>query len=163
MVGHELLDGITLAKARITEAQVAGNQLTQPHLFDAQLGIAALAVADDEQAVLFHQLLHCFLDLGVADVGTGTFMQMAVFPLHAPLQQGVTIFSGQLCKENVRDFGHHLAEDGLQHIHIHAEPLHAFVLQLGVVALGHQRTGIPQGAVNIKNQTFKIHFLCLLR
>ena len=56
MPGHQGADGLALAGAGIAKAQVAGNVGLQTQLFHAELGIAALAVADDEDPVEFNKL-----------------------------------------------------------------------------------------------------------
>ena len=49
---HQGADGLSLAGAGVAEAQMAGDAAGQPQLGNAQLRIALLTVADDEQAVL---------------------------------------------------------------------------------------------------------------
>ena len=104
------------------------------------------------------QFLQRFLDPGKADAAF-VRVQHLTLPGHAPFHQRITVLIGQLRKEDVRNLRHYLAEDRLQHIRIHAEPLITFLNQLGIVAFRHQSPGIPKGSVDIENQTFKIHIM----
>ena len=52
---HQYFQGLTLAAVGVAEAQVTLKALAKPQLADAQLRVALLAVADDEEAVLFRQ------------------------------------------------------------------------------------------------------------
>ena len=135
---------------------MAGDAAGQPQLGNAQLRIALLTVADDEQAVRLRQLFHRLPDAGVADMA-GVFVEVAVFRLHAPRHQGVALFFRKVGKDDVGDLRHHPAEQGLQGLRRDAVPGKPFLFQLDVVPLRHQRPGIPQGAVNVKNQALVIH------
>ena len=149
-------DGLALAGAGVAEAQVALHPGGQTQLPDAKLGIAALGIADDEDSVLFAQSFDGLPNLGIADLAF-VFMEVAVLRVHAPLQQIIPFRYGNGCEEDIGNVRHHLAEEGLQGFRIHKQMLQALLLQLGIVALGNQCPGIPQSAVNVKNNAFVIH------
>ena len=155
---HQPLDGLTLAGAGVSEAQMAGEQVPDAQFIHTQLGIAALTVADNEQPVLFCQLFQGFLHQRVADAAL-IFLQIAVFRIHAPFHQLIALGNGDGCKEGITDLGHHLAEEGTEGFRVGAEMVQTLPAELDVVSFGHQGTGVPEGAVNIKNQTFKIHIM----
>ena len=145
-----------LAGAGITEAQMTLNVRGEPQLVHAQLRIAALAVADDEQAVFFRQGFHRFRHAWIADF-TLVFKKVAVFRFHAPLHQVIAPEHRNGCQNGIGDLRHHLAEEGLQGFGIHCQVGKALSFQLDIIALGHQGTGVPQGAVNVKNQALVVH------
>ena len=86
--------------------------------------------------------------------GAFVFLQMPVFRVHAPLHQGVALRGGDGGENNVGNLRHDLAEQGDEHLRVHRQMAQTFLCKLNIVALCHQRPGIPQGAVNVKNQTF---------
>ena len=112
MLFHQGQDGLALTGAGVAEAHVPFNVGGQAQLFDAQLGIAALAVADDEQAVFLCQLFQGFPDIGVADLA-GVLEQVLIFRGHAPLHQVVPLRNVDGGQQNIGDFRHGFAEEGL--------------------------------------------------
>jgi len=132
------------------------NPLPKSQLLDAQLRVALLTVADDEQPMGFGECAEGFRNARVADAAF-VFFQVAVFPRHAALHQGIAHLGRHIREKRIGNGGHDLAEQGAQPSGIYAVAFQSFVPQLQVIPLGHQGTGIPQGAVNIKNQAFKFH------
>ena len=84
-------------------------------------------------------------------------MEVAVFRLHAPRHQGVALLFREIAKDNVGNFRHHPAKQGLQRFRRDAVLGKPLLFQLDVIPLRHQRPGIPEGAVNVKNQALVIH------
>ena len=156
MLGHQGLDGLALAGAGVAEAHPAAHQLPDAQLVHAQLRVAALGIADDEETVGLGQLLHGLPDPGVADLAL-VLKEIAVLGLHAPLHELVAFRLGDGGEEGVADLGHDLAEEGPQGLGVGAQVVQALGLQLDVVTLGNQGTGVPESAVNVKNQAFKFH------
>ena len=154
---HQTPDGLALAGAGVAEAHVPFEKTIQTQLRDTKLRIAALAVADDEEPVVLFQYFQSLLHLWVADAA-GIVVQILVFRGHAPLHQRISLRHRDGGEENVADLRHHLPEEGLQPFGAGAQVVKALLAQLDVVALGHQCPGIPEGAVNIKNQTFEFQF-----
>ena len=101
-------DGRTLVRTCIAEAQVAGNQPVQAQLADAQLRVALLAVADDEQPVGFGECAEGFRNARVADAAF-VFFQVAVFPRHAALHQGIAHLGRHIREKRIGNGGHDLA------------------------------------------------------
>ena len=118
MALHQLPDGHALGGVGISEAQVARDPGAQAQLLNAQLRIALLAVADDKKPVLSGQRFHGLCHPGIAHL-TAVFLQVPVFPVHAPLHQRQRLLPGKGGKELPGDFRHHLAEQGLQGFRVH--------------------------------------------
>ena len=109
---HQGADGLSLAGAGVAEAHVALDIGGQAQLVHAQLGIAALAVADDEQAVLFGKLCHGFHNTGIADLAF-IFKEVVVLRLHAPLHEVIAVLGIDGGENHIGNFRHDLAEEGL--------------------------------------------------
>ena len=153
---HQLQDGPILAGTGVSEAQVAGNIIPDAQLADTQLRVAGLAVADDEQPVTLAQLRQSLLHLGIAYIA-GVILDVAVLRVHAAKHQRLAFLCRQAGEQSFGDLRHHLAKEGLQIFSGHLQVAQTLFFQLDVIALRHDGPGIPQRAVNIKNQTFKLH------
>ena len=119
---HHPKDGGTLVRARIPEAQMAGEAVADFQLFHAQLRVALLGVADDKKPVGLLKLLQGLPDTGIADVA-GVFLQVPVFRLHAPVHQGIPLLRLELSKQGIPQLRHHPAKQGPQGLGIGAEPV----------------------------------------
>ena len=129
---------------------------SQTQLLNAQLRITALGIAHDEQTVLLAQFGNGFLYPGIAEI---TFLskEIVIFCLHAPVHDLVTLRAGNGLKNGIGDVSHNLAEEGEQIICGDEQVGKTLPLQLDVVTLRNLGTGIPEGSVDVKNQTFVFH------
>ena len=112
MFFHQLADGLSLAGAGVAEAQMTLDVGCQTQLVHAQFGVAALAVADDEEAVTPGQFLDGFQDARIADLAL-VFKEVLVFRIYAPLHEIVTVFGVDGGENHIGNFRHNLAEKGL--------------------------------------------------
>ena len=64
---------------------------------------------------------------------------------------------GMVGIDDVRDLVHGLAEHGGEERHIHLKLRVPGLPQVGIVALGYQRPGVPQGTVDVENQMLDAH------
>ena len=147
---------MSLAGAGVTEAQMSPNQVGESQLFDTKLGITGLAVADDEQPVVFRQSFHGIPDAGIPNAA-GVTLQIFVLHVHAPLHQGIALRGGNGREKNVGYLVHDLAEQGDKRFRLHRQMGQTFFCKLNVIPFRYQRPGVPQGAVNVKNQAFVLH------
>ena len=127
-----------------------------PQLLDAQLRVALLTVADDEKPMLFGKLLQGFPDAGIADVAF-IVVHVPVFLIHAPLHQFIPFRGGNGGENHVGNLRHDFAEQRPEQLGVYRQVGKPLLGKLNVVALGYQLPGIPQGAVNVKNQAFVAH------
>ena len=143
---------LPLRQARVPEAVEVADQAAETALFHQQLDIALLAVADDEQAVRFVQLRERFLDAGVENMA-----RIAAQARHLAVHAAVHDLHGLLLRDaghhDLRDLRHGLAEQRTDAL-LRAVRRKAHALQTVVPALGYEGHGIPERAVDIKNQAF---------